>query len=127
MMLGLGAGGGGGGGGWAAGRGWAMHCKAGHVGSGLPTAAPLASTPQDKRLASFQWSLRLQRLLPWLTSTSPTLSLPLRTSAIRQALYVAYARHDAVSGAALLLAGEVGGPTPGRHSRLQLEHQTSGG
>ena len=36
--------------------------------------------------------------MPWLSTFSPTLSLGLRTSIIRQSMYVAYARHDAVSG-----------------------------
>lgn len=69
----------------------------------MPSLIPL---PQNPALASYGWSVRLKQLLPWLSVESPTLSLLLRTSGIRQSLYVAYARHDAVSGAA---------PGPERH------------
>ncbi len=59
---------------------------------------PPCSLPQDPALPSFAWSARLKALMPWLSTFSPTLSLGLRTSIIRQSMYVAYARHDAVSG-----------------------------
>lgn len=59
-------------------------------------------------LASYRWSERLREALPWVEDAprpgrSPALSLSLRTSSIRMALYVAYAQHDAVSGALPLL------------------------
>lgn len=60
---------------------------------------------QDPALPSYRWSVRLQEALPWLSGMprlgkNPVLSLALRTSSIRMALYLAYAKHDAVSGGA---------------------------
>jgi hypothetical protein len=59
----------------------------------------LLAAPQNPRSpGAFGWTQRLQQRLPWLSPTSKTVSLVLRFSPIQQALNVAYARHDAVSG-----------------------------
>lgn len=71
------------------------HCSSAHTNTNLPCAA--RPHPQKPALKSFRWPGRLRRQLPWLSEAAPPLSLGLRTSTIRQALYVAYARHDAVS------------------------------
>lgn len=69
----------------------------------LHTPSPAAASnllPQDPKLPSYQWELALHDLLPELAlvadNTNP-LSLIYRTSGIHQSLYVAYARHEAVS------------------------------
>ena len=67
---------------------------------------PLASSPspawlppcaQDPKTLSYQWTKKLKRLMPWLSTESKTLSLQFRTSLIQMSLSVAFARHDAVS------------------------------
>lgn len=62
-----------------------------------PHLARLAAPLQDPKTPSFQWTEKLKRLMPWLSTESKTLSLQFRVSLIQQALNVAYARHDAVS------------------------------
>lgn len=68
----------------------------------LPPAAPPSALLQDPDLPSYQWELALHALVPELAlvpdNTNP-LSLIYRTSGIHQSLYVAYARHEAVSDA----------------------------
>ena len=65
------------------------------VPAGLPSR--LASPLQDPQTLSYQWTKKLKRLVPWLSTKSRTLSLTFRASLLQQSLNVAYARHDAVS------------------------------
>ena len=64
----------------------------------LPACLPACLHPQSKEGLNHEWHKELKRLLPWLSSDSKTLSLVYRDSLLHQALNVAYARHDAVSG-----------------------------
>ncbi len=51
---------------------------------------------QKPESLAYKWDTKLQQALPWLSSGP--LTLQFRKSLIRQALFVAYANHEHVSG-----------------------------